>query len=159
MTALSFEIATLKDMDDLIALRVLMQKEVHAIPAEVVDLKYEDLLRSYFTQKIASGEYLSAIAKCDGRVVSANGLIVYQKPPSITGGSGLVGYVSNVYTLPEWRRRGIACKLMQLLLDHASTLGVSKLHLGATEDGQGIYERLGFKSPKYAPLEFSYNRM
>jgi hypothetical protein len=78
-----------------------MQKEVNPASVEAIDPGYSEALKSYFIQAIQNESYVSAVADVNGKLVSANGLIIYHKPPSITGGSGKVGYISNVYTLPE----------------------------------------------------------
>jgi GNAT superfamily N-acetyltransferase len=61
-----------------------------------------------------------------------------------------------VYTLPEWRGRGIAGELMKLLVEHARSRQAEKLHLGATELGQGVYERVGFRAPSFMSLELRF---
>jgi ribosomal protein S18 acetylase RimI-like enzyme len=153
MQKIKFRMATADDVDQLIGLRILMQCEVHHKSTDQVDSEYRQVLRDYFIQNLQSGIYASAVADNDGCLVSANGLIIYQKPPSITGGRGLTGYISNVYTLPEFRKRGIASELMNLLIKYSQDSGLDKLHLGATEDGKDVYERVGFKFPTSAPLE------
>ena len=54
------------------------------------------------------------------------------------------GYVSSVYTAPEYRRRGVARTLMDNLLAHARELGVTRLILWASELGRPLYLDLGF---------------
>lgn len=130
-----------------------MQKEVNPSNAEAIDPGYPDAVRRYFDQEISSGSYVTAVAELNGQLVSANGLIVYSKPPSITGGAGKVGYITNVYTLPEWRGRGVASDLMSLIVAYAKQARLDKLHLGATDSGIGLYERVGFKAPRFPQLE------
>ena len=70
-----------------------------------------------------------------------------------------VGYVSNVYTLPQNRKKGLATQLMELLISHSKSLGLSKLHLGTTEDGKGVYQRVGFDKVKFNDtILYIYNR-
>lgn len=73
---------------------------------------YRDSVLKYFDRALRQGSYVSAVADVAGRIVSANGLVFYEKPPSLTGKFGRVGYVTNIYTLPEWRRKGLASGLM-----------------------------------------------
>lgn len=130
-----------------------MQKEVNPAGAAAMAPDYPETVARYFTDAISNGSYVSAVAELDGRLVSANGLIIYNKPPSITDGIGRVGYISNVYTRPELRGRGIAGELMNLIVDYAREAKLDKLHLGATDSGLGVYERVGFKAPGFPQLE------
>jgi GNAT superfamily N-acetyltransferase len=81
---------------------------------------------------------------------------IYRKPPAIGFRSGLVGHVSNVYTRPEWRAKGLGTKLMQLLVDYARERDFDRLHLTATELGKGIYERVGFKPPRFPAFDLKF---
>jgi GNAT superfamily N-acetyltransferase len=148
-----FRLATLSDLPQLVELRVLMQKEVNNPSEKESGSAYVQSVTHYFERNLRNESYVSAVAVVDGKLVSANGLVVYSKPPSVTGGTGQVGYVTNVYTLPEWRGRGIAGELMKLVVEHARSNGVDKLHLGATDSGKGVYKRVGFKPPRFVPLE------
>lgn len=50
----------------------------------------------------------------------------------------------NVYTRPEFRRRGLATEVLKLMITDAKTLGLSNLELGATDQGAPVYRKLGF---------------
>jgi len=144
-------LATAQDIDELIDLRLRMQMEVN--PGANVAQNYLESVREYLERHFVQGTYVSAVAEAGGRLVSANGLIVYSKIPSILGGSGKVGYITNVYTLPEWRCREIASALMRVVVSYSRTNGLEKLHLGTTDSGKGVYEGVDFKPPRYAQLE------
>jgi N-acetylglutamate synthase len=60
--------------------------------------------------------------------------------------SGDVAGVWNVGTLAEYRRRGVAAALMRHILADARALGCNKSMLLATDDGQPLYECLGYKT-------------
>lgn len=50
----------------------------------------------------------------------------------------------NVFTLPAHRGRGYAAALVEDVVGWAQDLGVDRVDLSATPDGQRTYERLGF---------------
>jgi GNAT superfamily N-acetyltransferase len=50
----------------------------------------------------------------------------------------------NVYTEPQWRRRGIARQLVIALMQWASDKGADQLVLHASDAGRPLYESLGF---------------
>lgn len=47
----------------------------------------------------------------------------------------------------------IAGELMKLVVKQARLNGLDKLHLYATDTGRGVYERVGFRPPRFASLE------
>lgn len=154
MKTLEFRLATIEDLDDLVRLRVLMQTEVNNFEINDVTAEYISNVRRYFESALPAKKYMSAVASVDEHVVATAGVCFYEKPPSILGGSGLVGYVTNVYTVKDYRKNGIGGKLMAILVDMAKEIRADKLHLGATEDGLGIYKSVGFEEPQFVHLEY-----
>ena len=152
----SCRFATLDDLSQLVELRILMQREVNPANSVNIDPGYPKAITQYLVQGMTNGSYFSAVASIDGKLISANGLVIYNKPPSINGGTGRVGFISNVYTRPEWRGRGIASNLMELIVSFAKESRLDKLHLGATDSGIGVYERVGFKPPRFPQLEMKF---
>jgi ribosomal protein S18 acetylase RimI-like enzyme len=73
----------------------------------------------------------------------------------INGRKHAVGMINDVDTLPKWRGRGVATKLMEIAIDEGRRKGYSALFLYANPFGEaaGIYRRIGFKDAQY----FSYN--
>jgi ribosomal protein S18 acetylase RimI-like enzyme len=58
--------------------------------------------------------------------------------------SGEIGYVFNVATDPDYRRRGYSRACMQALLGWYRQREISRIDLRATEDGEPLYRALGF---------------
>jgi ribosomal protein S18 acetylase RimI-like enzyme len=133
-----------------------MQKEVNPSKDPFSNPSYLEATRSYFARALAEGSYFSAVAEEGGLLLGANGMVLYDKPPSILGGVGRIAHVSNVYTLPEHRGRGIATRLMQLLVDRARREGADYMELGATDAGRSVYERVGFKTSRFPSLELRF---
>jgi len=134
-----------------------MQLEVNGLTAEDVPSAFTQEAWNYFRRALKSETYVSIVAEVGGELVANAGVVIYEKPPSIPLGASLVGYVTNVYTRPDFRKRGVATKLMEIAVDHMKAIGVSKLHLGTTDEGKGVYERVGFGPLKFTPLEVKLN--
>jgi ribosomal protein S18 acetylase RimI-like enzyme len=62
-----------------------------------------------------------------------------------TNHSGLTGYVFNVATDPDHRRRGHARACMEALLEWFRSRGVGTVDLRASADAEPLYESLGFR--------------
>lgn len=54
----------------------------------------------------------------------------------------------NMYTKPEYRRKGIALKTLELLVAEAKKREISAISLEATADGKPLYEKYGFVKMK-----------
>jgi GNAT superfamily N-acetyltransferase len=61
-----------------------------------------------------------------------------------TIGEGRQGTIVNVFTEPQWRRRGIAGLLIKEIITWSKNEQIDRLVLHASDDGRSIYERLGF---------------
>ena len=53
--------------------------------------------------------------------------------------------ILNVYTDPEYRRRGIARLLMETMIDWCKRKGLARVNLHASDAGRHLYESLGFE--------------
>ncbi len=61
-----------------------------------------------------------------------------------TVGEGRQGTVVNVFTEPQWRRRGIAGLLIKEIITWSKDEHLERLLLHASDEGRSVYERLGF---------------
>ncbi len=57
---------------------------------------------------------------------------------------GRLDTVLNVFTEPEWRRRGVAALLMQRIIKWSRDERLDGLTLHAADAGRTLYEKLGF---------------
>ncbi|MGH9719021.1 MAG: GNAT family N-acetyltransferase [Bryobacteraceae bacterium] len=97
-------------------------------------------------QKMPSGEYLAWLAIApDGAVAAGAGLWLMDWPPHLIGPGARRGNILNVYTQPEYRRRGLARRLTQTALDWCRGNGIRAVILHASDDGRALYESLGFE--------------
>lgn len=102
-------------------------------------------LEEFFTRRLGDGSMIEWVADDGGRVVGTGAIIFYDMPPAFNNVSGIKGYVANIYTDPDYRRRGIATTILEKLKDEARARGVTMLWLGASDQGRPIYQKVGFQ--------------
>lgn len=91
------------------------------------------------------GTYLGFLAEGEeGQVVSGAGLTLLEWGPTRGDPQPWRGRIVNVWTGPDFRRRGLARELVTRCLEAARGRGVTRLSLGTTEMGRALYEALGF---------------
>jgi GNAT superfamily N-acetyltransferase len=112
--------------------------------------------KQYFYSAMADGSFTSWIALDEGKIIATSGLSIYVLPPNQGSPNGRTAYISNMYTIEEYRGRGIATKLFSLTVDEAKARGCEKILLNATDMGQPIYQKYGFEDQKGAMAFYPY---
>ena len=62
--------------------------------------------------------------------------------------------ILNVYTEPEFRKRGIARQVMLTILAWVKERGFRAVNLHASAEGRHLYEKLGFEATNEMRLKF-----
>ena len=146
MGEITYRKATADDLEALARLRWAMQAERqadHPSDSETWET-YLAAYRDAFAEQTSSGGFDAWLAEDGGLAVSCVVLLWWRTPPVFDQLVRRRGMVSSVYTLPEYRRRGISRNLMLLLIARAKELRIYRLVLWASEMGRPMYEGLGF---------------
>ncbi|MGD0769373.1 MAG: GNAT family N-acetyltransferase [Tepidisphaeraceae bacterium] len=130
------------DVQSLVNLRLAFLAEISG--ASESDPVLRKSLAEYFSRTIPSEEFIGFVAVADGAIVATSGLVFHRHPPSNRNPTGREAYVMNTYTDPAWRRRGIASRLLQLLIEYARQNNCGKISLHALPKGRSIYVNAGF---------------
>ena len=99
---------------------------------------------AYYKRALETGEHIAYLVYDNGTFIGAGGVSFYQVMPTYHNPSGKKAYIMNMYTAPEYRRRGIAFHTLDLLVKAAKEQGVSQIALEATDMGRPLYEKYGF---------------
>jgi ribosomal protein S18 acetylase RimI-like enzyme len=150
---LRFRRASINDCELLIDYRILFLSETYGprSPEMISELKRS--LRAYFTRAFENNSFISWIAEYDEKPVGFSGLVIREQPGNFETVNGRTGYILNMFTLKEFRNNGICNMLFQKLLDEATLLGLEKVELHATNDGESVYRQFGFTEPHDKALE------
>lgn len=103
-------------------------------------------LHVFFASSMGSESLVEWIAEEEGEAIASAAVLFVSFPPSFNFPTNLKGYVTNMYTLPAFRGRGIATALLGKLVEEARSRGANHLWLGASEMGRPVYEKFGFQA-------------
>jgi GNAT superfamily N-acetyltransferase len=81
-----------------------------------------------------------------GSIAGGGGVLLSPWPANPRDASTERAIILNVYTEPQFRRRGIARQVMLVILGWVSQRGLRAANLHASDAGRPLYEKLGFKS-------------
>ena len=148
--AINYRKADIKDIPELVRLRL----EFSEVSSRFFNREFSDETREilrvtnadYFTAGLLDGSLAVFVAESDGSIVGTSGIMFWRHMPGPAALDGRKAVIANMYTLPEYRKQGIATALMKLQIEEARTRGVTVINLSATADGRAVYEKLGFVS-------------
>jgi len=136
--------ATTADIDSLAELRFRLLVEV----GDITDMRIEDEIkqkfRDYFLKNIPDNTFIAYVAEYKKQIIASSGLIIQQYPPTAKNITQAEGYIMNIYTLPEWRKKGIASLVLKQLIRYTESTNIKKLWLRASDDGKKLYKKMGF---------------
>lgn len=137
--------ATIEDIDEIVRHRVGMYQAM-----EVGDSQSRVEMAAAATkllpEAIANGSFRGWLAVVGGRAIAGGGVFV---TPWLSHPRDLIcrrATVLNVYTDPEYRRQGIAHRLMEVILEWCRREGFAEVFLHASHEGRPLYEKLGFQA-------------
>ena len=137
---MEYRIATENDIDALCELRKKQLIDEGTTP----DVNIDEELHEFFHRRFKNDEIVEWVLEDGGEIVATCAILFYEFPPSFTNKTGIKGYITNVYTKPELRKRGIATEMLGFLTKEAKKRGVKKLLLAASDLGRPVYEKFGF---------------
>ncbi|HXS37811.1 MAG TPA: GNAT family N-acetyltransferase [Flavipsychrobacter sp.] len=105
-------------------------------------------LHQYYNIAIPAETFAGWMAWVNEKAVGVGALVVREQPGQFDWPEGRLGYVLNMYTVPEYRKRGICSTILQELINYAKDTGLSRLELHAAPDGEPVYRKYGFEEWK-----------
>ena len=131
------------DAPELVRLRALM---FESMGLDTSEASWRSKCEAHLVANLNDGDLIGAVVDVpDGSGLAASGLAeVSRRIPSPGNPGGAYAYVSSFSTDPQWRRRGMAHAVMDLILGRLKELGVARVELHATPDGAELYRSFGF---------------
>ena len=141
---LSYIKATLDDLERLVESRIKVLKAVNKLDDSVDMAEIKKQSYDYYKRALADGNHVAYLVFDRGIFVGAGGISFFQVMPTYHNPTGNKAYIMNIYTDPDYRRMGIAHKILDFLVSASREKGISAICLEATDMGRPLYEKYGF---------------
>lgn len=144
--------ATPADIPEILRQRRRMYEDMRYDDAAALD-QMTTLTSAYLAEHMPDGSFRAWLASVEDRVVAGGAVVITPWPAHAYDLECRRATILNVYTDPEYRRRGIARRLMQTMIDWCKREGLARVTLHASDDGRHLYESLGFEDSNEMSLK------
>ena len=141
---LNYKKAVLEDIEILTETRIIVLRAANQLSddVEMYDVKEHSYL--YYQKALSEDSHVGYLVFDGNEFVGAGGISFFQVMPTFHNPTGKKAYIMNMYTKPEYRRKGIAYKILDLLVAEAKQRGIHAISLEAKDIGKPLYEKYGF---------------
>jgi GNAT superfamily N-acetyltransferase len=136
--------ATLADIPEILRQRRAMYEDMDYKDAAALSAMVS-VTTSYIAKAMAEGSFRAWLASVETRIVAGGAIIVSPWPAHPYDLECRRATILNVYTDRDYRRRGIARRILETMIDWCKHEGFARVDLHASEDGRRLYESLGFE--------------
>ena len=136
--------ATASEADALARIRMDFLREADNIQSDEMIETLHKNNSEYMAAYVADGSFVAWVAVENGEIIATSGVNFYTLPPNTSNPTGKTAYISNMFSYPQYRKKGVASKLFDLSVQEAKAKGITKILLDATAMGRPIYEKYGF---------------
>lgn len=142
--------AKINDIPALLQLRMALFSDVGELSEPQVEQALRQATTTYLRTGLADGSVCCWVAEWGGDVVACATLSLFIRAPYPGNLTGKEAYLFNMYTLPAYRKQGIASALLDAIVAYAQSEQLGKMWLHASDEGRPLYERAGFvANPAY----------
>ncbi|HLA56326.1 MAG TPA: GNAT family N-acetyltransferase [Flavobacterium sp.] len=145
MNNITYHKATVNDTSILVENRILFAIELSGGQNQETIKTLTKQMTAYFSKATADDSCISIIAKYDGIVAGIGSVHIREMPGNFKNPTGKWGYIMNMYTVPNFRRKGICKGILDLLVEEGKKSGITAFELHATNEGEFVYRQNGFE--------------
>ena len=140
--------ATIDDIETLLQIRIDFMRDVKSVTTDDDEKVMREANAEYLNETLPDGSFIQWLAADNGKIIATGSVSFYKLPPNRWRPNGKVAYIANMFTYPEYRKQGIATKLLSLSVEDAKSRGCKQVLLDATAMGKPLYEKFGFTDAK-----------
>jgi len=133
------------DIETLVQMRVALLQEVGNLSSKSTAKEISRAIRKHFHEELPAQRYVGLIVRASGHAVASGGLTFYERPPYKGNPSGREAYLMGMYTVEDWRGRGVGRALLRNLLEVAKSRGAGRVWLHSEPGARSLYGREGFR--------------
>lgn len=141
---MDYKRATLNDLEELVRTRIIVLRAANKLDENTDMSEVERQSRDYYKKAMTDGTHTAYLVYDGDKFIGAGGVSYYRVMPTYHNPRGEKAYIMNMYTAPDYRRKGIAFKTLDLLVRDAKERGITAISLEATDIGRPLYEKYGF---------------
>lgn len=141
---LIYKKATIEDIDILTETRIEVLRAANKLARDTDMSEVKKQSYHYYKKALCDGTHIAYLIFDGSRFIGAGGVSFFQVMPTYHNPSGKKAYIMNMYTKPEYRRKGIAYKTLDMLIRDSKSKGITAISLEATAMGRPLYEKYGF---------------
>ena len=142
--ALIYRKATIDDLEILTETRLEVLRAANQLSDDVDMSEVKRQTLEYYQEALKNGNHLAYLIFDEEMFVGAGGISYFRVMPTYHNPTGRKAYIMNMYTKPDYRRRGIAFRTLDLLVADARAKGITAISLEATDMGRLLYAKYGF---------------
>lgn len=146
--SLVYKKATLNDLKFLVETRIVVLQAANKLDDSIDLTIIKENSYNYYKKALADGSHIAYLVFNNDIFVSAGGVSFFKVMPTYHNPTGYKAYIMNMYTDPNYRRQGIAFKVLDLLITASKLKGNSTISLEATDMGFALYKKYGFAESK-----------
>lgn len=144
LSIFEYKRATIEDIEELVRTRMIVLRAANKLSDDVDMSMVEQESYAYYKKALETEEHIAYLVYDNGMFIGAGGVSFYRVMPTYHNPTGKKAYIMNMYTAPEYRRKGIAFHTLDLLVKDAKKRGASQIALEATDMGRPLYDKYGF---------------
>jgi GNAT superfamily N-acetyltransferase len=147
MAEATIRLARLEDVDELVGMRADFTFEDLQPSAATARPGYEQDCRAFLTEAITSRRWQIWVAEVDERLASHAFVALIDRVPRPIRENARIAYLTNVYTRPGFRGRGIGTAVLKRAQEAAREADVELMIVWPSDESVEFYEREGFEKP------------
>lgn len=140
----TYKRASLEDLELLTETRITVLRAANKLDDTVDMSVVKEQSRDYYRDSLADESHIAYLVYDGETFAGSGGISFFRVMPTFHNPDGRKAYIMNMYTRPEYRRKGIGRQTLGLLVAAAREKGIKAISLEATDMGRPLYEKFGF---------------
>lgn len=136
--------ALIEDIEILTYTRIEVLRAANKLPASIDMSEIKKQSYEYYNEALQNNSHIAYLVFDNDIFIGSGGVSFFRVMPTFHNPTGYKAYIMNMYTHPDYRRKGIAYKTLDLLVMASKQRGITAISLEATNMGQPLYIKYGF---------------